>query len=117
MTYPPAWPWMASLDRENLEYLHVDLREIAAEPASVYVAVWRNRPIGASAHLGDTQAAALARESKYDPEPREYRWDAHLGGGYWDLMVFNASTQRWNRTTTFVSGAPIVDAPGSPDIY
>ncbi len=30
--FPPAWPWMASLDRENLEHLHADLREIAAEP-------------------------------------------------------------------------------------
>lgn len=87
------------------------------EPATVYVAVWRNRPIGASAHLGDTQAAAVARESKHDPAPREFRWDAHLGGDYWDLMVHNPSTLRWNRTTTVVVTTPIVDAPGSPDIY
>lgn len=30
--YPPAWPWMAALDAENLEYLHADLAEVAAEP-------------------------------------------------------------------------------------
>ena len=81
------------------------------EPAVVYVAVWNDRPIGVSSHLGDVKAAAVARESKYDPEPREYRWDEHLGGGYWDLMFLNARTGRWNRTTTVIYAAPIVDAP------
>lgn len=81
------------------------------EPRMVYVAVWGDRPIGVSAHLGDTQTAALARASKYDAEPREYRWDLHLGGGYWDLMVLNAKTGRWNRTTTSIAATPIVDAP------
>jgi len=29
--HPPAWPWMADLDRDNLEHLHADLRAVAEE--------------------------------------------------------------------------------------
>lgn len=82
-------------------------------PKSVYVAVWNGRPIGASTHLGDVKAAAVARESQYLSDSPEYRWDHFDGAESWDLMQLNRLTGRWNRTATLVFAVPIVDAPAS----
>ncbi len=82
------------------------------EPATIYVAVWNDRPIGVSGHLGDALAAAVAREFQYATEKPEHRWDPHPGGGYWDLMILNAKTKRWNRTTTETEITLTVDLPG-----
>jgi hypothetical protein len=82
-----------------------------AEPATVYVAIWHQRPIGVSAHLGDAQAAVLAQASKYDREPREYRWRLSLNGRDWDVLRRNKASGRWNWVATAVVAAPVVDAP------
>lgn len=82
---------------------------------SVYVAVWNGRPIAAGADLDSVKAAAVARESQYLSKPPEYRWDAHPGGDYWDLMQLNRVTGRWNRTSTLISAVPIVDAPAASE--
>jgi hypothetical protein len=81
------------------------------QPTTVYVAMRGQYPIGVSGHLADAQAAALAQESKYDREPREYRWDETYQGQTWQLMVRNEHTRRWGKCLVSVHAAPVVDTP------